>query len=444
MNQIKLSDHFTYRKLFRFTLPSILMMIFTSIYGMVDGFFVSNYTGKTSFAAINLIYPYIGILGALGFMIGTGGAAVVGRMLGQQQRDEANRNFSMFVWVSTISGLIFVAIGLITIRPAARLLGATPEMLDDCVLYGSMVLCGTPFFMLQFMFQTFFSTAEKPKLGLVDTIAAGCTNMVLDWLLVGVFGLGLVGAASATVMSQVVGGLIPIFYFARKNTSLLRLVKPTFSLRTLLKACGNGSSEFLSSIAMSLVGMLFNLQLIKYYGEDGVSAYGVIMYVSFIFAAIFIGYAMGSAPIVSYQFGAENKVELKNLFGKSMKLIPTLGAAMTVIAFVAAGPLARIFVGYDKELCDLTVHALRIFSLSFLLMGVNNYGSGFFTALNNGLVSAIISFARTFVFQIAAVMLLPLIIGKDGVWWSMIVCEVLSLTVTAFFLITNRKKYGYA
>ncbi len=444
MNRIKLSDHFTYRKLLRFTLPSILMMIFTSIYGVVDGFFVSNYTGKTSFAAINLIYPYIGILGALGFMVGTGGAAVVGRMLGQQQRDEANRTFSMFVWVSTISGLIFVAIGLATIRPVAKLLGATPEMLEDCVLYGSIVLCGTPFFMLQFMFQTFFSTAEKPKLGLADTIAAGCTNMVLDWLLVGVFKLELVGAASATVMSQVVGGLIPIFYFARKNTSLLRLVKPTFSIRTLLKACGNGSSEFLSNIAMSLVGMLFNLQLIKYYGEDGVSAYGVIMYVSFIFAAIFIGYSMGSAPIVSYQFGADNKVELKSLFGKSMKIIPTLGAAMTVLSVAAAGPLARMFVGYDRDLCELTILALRIFSLSFLLMGINNYGSGFFTALNNGLVSAIISFARTFVFQIAAVMLLPLIVGPEGVWWSMIVCEVLSLAVTAFFLIKNRKKYGYA
>lgn len=444
MTPIKLSDHFTYRKLFRFTLPSILMMIFTSIYSMVDGFFVSNYTGKTAFAAINLIYPYIGILGAFGFMIGTGGAAVVGRMLGQQQREEANRTFSMFVWASVISGILFVIVGLATVRPVAKLLGATPEMMDDCVLYGSIVLCGTPFFMLQFMFQIFFSTAEKPKLGLVDTLAAGCTNMVLDWLFVGVFRLELVGAASATVISQMVGGLFPIFYFARKNTSLLSLVKPSFSARVLLKACGNGSSEFLSNIAMSIVGMLFNLQLIKYYGENGVAAYGVIMYVSFIFAAIFIGYSMGSAPIVSYHFGAENRDELKNLFGKSMRLIPTIGAVMTVLAFVAAGPLAYAFVSYDKGLYDLTVYAMRIFSLSFLLSGINSYGSGFFTALNNGLVSAIISFARTFVFQIATILLMPLIIGPDGIWWSMIACEVLSLAVTAFFLIKNRKKYGYA
>lgn len=444
MTSIKLSDHFTYRKLFRFTLPSILMMIFTSIYSMVDGFFVSNYTGKTAFAAINLIYPYIGILGAFGFMIGTGGAAVVGRMLGQQQREEASRTFSMFVWASVISGILFVIVGLATVRPVAKLLGATPEMMDDCVLYGSIVLCGTPFFMLQFMFQIFFSTAEKPKLGLVDTLAAGCTNMVLDWLFVGVFRLELVGAASATVISQMVGGLFPIFYFARKNTSLLRLVKPSFSARVLLKACGNGSSEFLSNIAMSIVGMLFNLQLIKYYGENGVAAYGVIMYVSFIFAAIFIGYSMGSAPIVSYHFGAENRDELKNLFGKSMRLIPTIGAVMTVLAFVAAGPLAYAFVSYDKGLYDLTVYAMRIFSLSFLLSGINSYGSGFFTALNNGLVSAIISFARTFVFQIATILLMPLIIGPDGIWWSMIACEALSLAVTAFFLIKNRKKYGYA
>lgn len=444
MTEIKLSDHFTYRKLFRFTLPSILMMIFTSIYSMVDGFFVSNYTGKTAFAAINLIYPYIGILGAFGFMIGTGGAAVVGRMLGQQQREEASRTFSMFVWASVISGILFVIVGLAIVRPVAKLLGATPDMMDDCVLYGSIVLCGTPFFMLQFMFQIFFSTAEKPKLGLVDTLAAGCTNMVLDWLFVGVFRLELVGAASATVISQMVGGLFPIFYFARKNTSLLRLVKPSFSMRTLLKACGNGSSEFLSNIAMSIVGMLFNLQLIKYYGENGVAAYGVIMYVSFIFAAIFIGYSMGSAPIVSYHFGADNRDELKNLFGKSMRLIPTIGAVMTVLAFVAAGPLAYAFVSYDKGLYDLTVYAMRIFSLSFLLSGINSYGSGFFTALNNGLVSAIISFARTFVFQIATILLMPLIIGPDGIWWSMIACEVLSLAVTAFFLIKNRKKYGYA
>lgn len=444
MTPIKLSDHFTYRKLFRFTLPSILMMIFTSIYSVVDGFFVSNYTGKTSFAAINLIAPFMGILGAIGFMIGSGGAAVVGRMLGQRQREEANRTFSMFVWTSVISGAVFAAVGIIAIRPVAKLLGATPEMMDDCVLYGRIVLGGMPFFILQFMFQTFFSTAEKPNLGLMNTVAAGCANVLGDWLLVGVLKLGLTGAAVATTTSQVVGGLIPIFYFARKNTSLLRLVKPSFNAKTLLKACGNGSSEFLSNIAMSVVGMLFNLQLIKYFGENGVAAYGVIMYVSFIFAAIFIGYSMGSAPIVSYNFGAENRDELKNLFGKSMKLIPTLGAVMTVLSFAAAGPLARAFVGYDEGLCGLTVHAMRVFSLCFVLSGINSYGSGFFTALNNGLVSAIISFARTFVFQIIAIMLLPLAVGAEGVWWSMIVCETLSLAVTAFFLIKNRKKYGYA
>ena len=441
--KVNLSDHFTYRKLLNFVLPSIVMMVFTSIYGVVDGLFVSNYAGKTAFAAINLVMPFIMVLGGMGFMIGTGGTALVAKVLGEGEKEEANRYFSMMVLVTLLLGVALSVVGVIFMRPVSRLLGATEAMMDDCVLYGRIVIAFTFTFMLQNVFQSFLIVAEKPKLGLGVTVAAGVTNMVLDALFVGGFGWGIAGAAVATGLSQCVGGILPLIYFLRPNNSLLRLRKTRLELRPILKACGNGSSELMSNISSSFVSMLYNFQLMRFAGEDGVSAYGVLMYVQFIFVAIYVGYAVGSAPIVGFHYGAKNHDELKNLLRKSTLLMASSGVVLTILAMVLAGPLAKIFVGYDQGLYDLTRHAFRVFAYSFLLAGFNIFASSFFTALNNGAVSAAISFLRTLIFQTASVLLLPLVLGVDGIWWAIFAAEVFASLISVAFLFAKRERYHY-
>lgn len=442
---IQLSDHFSYGRLIRFTLPTIGMMIFTSIYGVVDGFFVSNFAGKIPFAAVNLIFPLLMILATAGFMFGTGGSAVVAKAFGMGKAEDANKDFSLFTYVSFGVGVLLSILGIVFLRPISVLLGAKGEMLECTVLYGRIILLALPFNILQIFFQSFFVTAEKPKLGLLTTLSAGVTNMVLDAVLV-IFlpqEYKLMGAAIATGMSQVIGGVLPLFYFFRKNDSLLRLRKTRFRLSPIVKATVNGSSEFMSNVSMNLVGMLYNLQLLKYAGEDGVAAYGVMMYVSFIFAATFMGYTMGTAPVVGFHDGARNCTELKSLLRKSLILTGILGVSMVAVGEAMTVPLARLFVGYDSGLMDLTVSGFRIFVLSFPLMGYAIFSSGFFTALNDGLTSAIISFLRTVVFQVAAVLLLPLLWGIDGVWASIIAAELMAVVFSVLFLVIKRKKYGY-
>ena len=441
--QIRLSDHFTYRKLLQFVFPSIVMMIFTSIYGVVDGLFVSNFAGKTAFAAINLVMPFIMVLGGIGFMIGTGGTALVSKTLGKGRQEEANRYFSMMILFTALLGVILSVTGVVFMRPVALFLGATPEMLEDCVRYGRIVNAFTAAFMLQNVFQSFLIAAEKPKLGLAATVAAGVTNMALDALFVAGFRWGIAGAAVATGLSQCVGGLFPLVYFLRPNSSRLRLVRTRLELRPLLNACGNGSSELMSNISSSIVSMLYNFQLLKYIGEDGVSAYGVLMYVQFIFIAISIGYSIGVSPIVSYHYGAENTAEMKSLLRKSITLTLTVGVALTALAIAAAGPFAYIFVGFDDSLFALTKHAFRLFSFSFLLAGFNIFCSGFFTALGNGGISALISFLRVLVFQASSVIVLPLILDIDGIWWAITVSEVMAAIISAAFLLAKRQQYHY-
>lgn len=443
MKEIKLSDHFTYTKLFRFVLPSICMMVFTSIYGAVDGYFVSNYAGKTAFAAINLIMPFLMILGGMGFMLGTGGTALVSRVLGEKDEKRANEYFSMTILFTVVLGIVLTVVGLVMMRPVAIWFGATPEMVDDCVLYGNIVVSFTTMFMLQNVFQSFVVAAERPTLGLIATLAAGFTNMILDWLFVGVFGWGIAGAALATGLSQTVGGVLPMLYFLLPNASPLRLRWTRLQFRPLLQACTNGSSELMSNVSASVVSIVYNYQLLRYLGEDGVSAYGVLMYVQFVFVAIFVGYAVGSAPIVSYHYGAQNDSELKNLLKKSLLLMMGLGVGMMAAAWLLATPLAQLYVGYDEGLFELTHHAFQLFSFAFLLSGINIYASSFFTALNNGGVSAAISFLRTLLFQTAAVLILPLLIGVDGLWWAMTAAEVFAFLISAFFLVALRKKYRY-
>lgn len=440
---IQLSNHFTYKKLLRFTLPSIIMMIFTSIYGVVDGFFVSNFVGKTPFAAVNFIMPFLMILGALGFMFGTGGSALVSKTIGEGNREKANRIFSLLVYVSLALGVVITVFGIIFIRPIAAALGAEGVLLDNCVIYGRVILLALPAYILQMEFQSFFVTAEKPQLGLVVTVISGVTNMVLDALFVAVFKWGLVGAAAATAISQVVGGIVPLFYFAKKNSSLLKLTKTNFDGKVLLKTCTNGSSELMSNISMSLVSMLYNVQLMKYAGEDGVAAYGVLMYVNMIFLAAFLGYSIGTAPIIGYHYGAMNHNELKSLLKKSFVIIGSFSVLMFIVAEILALPLANMFVGYDKELLQLTLRGFLIYSFSFLFAGVAIFGSGFFTALNNGLVSALISFLRTLVFQMAAVLLFPVIFGIDGIWISIVVAELMAFVVTLIFIWAKRSEYNY-
>lgn len=443
--KIQLSDHFSYGRLIMFTLPSIAMMIFTSIYGVVDGFFVSNFAGKTAFAAVNLIMPFLMIVATVGFMFGTGGTAIVAKAFGEGDSDRANKYFSLFTYVSFFLGIVFAILGFVFIRPIAALLGAEGQLLENCVLYARIILLALPFFILQLLFQSFFVTAEKPQLGLVVTVSSGVANMILDAVLVILlpYEYKLIGAAVATATSQAVGGIIPLLYFFRENSSILRLGKTNFDGRAVLKACINGSSEFMSNVSMSLVGMLYNIQLLHYAGENGVAAYGVMMYVSMIFAGAFIGYSIGTAPVIGYHDGAKNHLELNGLLKKSLIMIGAFGLLMVVAAQILAVPLAKIFVGYDPALMELTIQGFRIFALSFIFMGFAIFFSGFFTALNDGLTSALISFLRTLVFQITAVMLLPLIFEIDGVWISIVVAEFMAVVFGVMFLVIKKKKYKY-
>lgn len=440
---ISLSERFGYGKLLRFTLPSVGMMIMTSVYGVVDGYFVSNYVGLTPFAAVNLIFPFLMILGGTGFMFGSGGSALIAKTLGEGKKELANKTFSLLVYSAAALGVIFSVLGIAVLRPVSALLGAEGELLENCVRYGRIYLASMPFYLLQYTFQSFFISAEKPRMGLLVTIAAGVTNMALDALFVAVFEWGLEGAASATAISITVGGVIPLIYFFRKNTSLFRLGKTRFDGKALLKTCTNGSSELMSNISMSIVNMLYNFQLNKYAGEDGIAAYGVMMYVNLVFLAIFIGYSVGTAPIISYHYGAENKDELKSLLKKSAVIIWISSVAMIITAQLLAYPLAKIFVGYDEALMKLTLDGFRIFSVSFLFAGTAIFGSSFFTALNDGLTSALISFLRTLVFQTAAVLILPVFFDVDGVWFSVAAAEFTAAAVTMAFIFGKKKKYGY-
>lgn len=441
--KIQLSDHFTYGKLFRFCLSPIIMMVFTSIYGVVDGLFVSNYVGKIPFAAINLVMPFIMVLGGLGFMVGTGGSALVAKTMGEGDNERANRYFSMMVEFTTLLGVCATVIGVILMPQISRWLGATDAMLNDCVVYGRIVLGFNVTFMLQNIFQTFLTTAEKPKLGLAVTIAAGVTNMVLDALFIAVFHWGVAGAAIATGISQSVGGILPFIFFARPNSSLLKLKWTKLEGKVLLKACANGSSELMSNISSSIVSVLYNFQLLKYAGENGVAAYGVLMYIQFIFVAMFIGYTVGTAPVIGYHYGAQNYDELKSMLRKSLKIMGTSGIVMMILAIILAAPLAKIFVGYDPEWFDMTTRAFKIFSFAFIFSGVNIFSSSFFTALNNGAISAAISFLRTLVFQLLSVLLLPLIFGLEGIWFAITAAEVFALIISIVFLVKKRGQYHY-
>ena len=441
--KISLSDHFNYKKLIRFTLPTIAMMIFTSIYGVVDGFFISNYSGDLAFTSINIIIPAVMMVASIGFMFGTGGSAMVAKTLGEGDKEKANRYFSMIVFLEIILGIIFSVLGIIFLNPIAKLLGAKDYMMEYIIPYGTILFLGVPFFILQNSFQSFIVTAEKPKFGLVITLFAGCTNMILDFVFIYILKWVVLGAGLATALSQFVGAVIPLIYFLSKNSSYLRLTKPKFELKPILKSCGNGSSEMVTNLSLSLVNILYNLQLLKYIGDNGVAAYGIIMYVGFIFIGIYLGYSIGISPIIGYHYGAGNKKELKSLLKKSVKMLLFISIILTVLAILSANFLASIFVGYDKDLLDLTTDALRLYSVSYIILWFNIFASSFFTALNDGLTSAIISFLRTLAIQILMLYIMPLLFDVTGLWLAVFASELISLFVSVFFIIKNKKKYGY-
>lgn len=441
--RIQLSDTFTYRKLIRFTLPSICMMVFTSIYGVIDGLFVSNFVGKVPFAAINMVIPFLMILGVVGSMFGTGGSALVAKLIGEKNKKKANEVFSLIVYTAFLVGIALSCIAYVFVDDIVSLLGADGTLAENAASYTEILLISLPFFMLQYLFQALFITAEKPKLGFIVTVLAGCLNIVLDYLFIVVFDWGLEGAAWATLSSQVAGGMFPLFYFFADNDSLLRLTKTRFDFSALLKVCGNGASEFAQTVSGSLVSMLYNYQLIKYLGENGVAAFGVIMYVNYIFLSIYFGYALGISPVISYNYGAKNTKELKNVFNRSLIVIFGMSILLFVVAELSAYPLASVFVGYDSELCNLTKKAFMIYSVSFLLAGFNLFASSLFTALNNGLISAGIAFSRTLIFETSAVVLIPIVFGIDGIWSAIIFAEFAAMILSLICLKSNRRKYAF-
>ena len=442
-SRIHLSEHFTYSKLLRFTLPSIVMNIFASLYIVADGFFVANFAGKTEFAAVNLIMPVLNILGTIGYMFGVGGSALIAKTLGEKDQEQANRLFSLIVLASAGVGVLLMASGFIFMRPIAAMLGAEGKLLEDSVLYGRIFILALPAWIWVYEFQLFFVTAEKPGLGLAVTVCAGLCNVALDALFMIGFQWGLAGAATASALTQMVGGVFPLIYFYRKNNSLLRLVKPVWDGRALVKCCSNGSSEFMAEAAASFVGIIYNVQLLKYAGEDGVVIYGLLMYVSLIFSAMFVGYSNGIGPVFSYHYGARNHGELKNLRKRSLMLVGLASAAMFVLSEALAHPFSALFLQDAEKLLPDTVHAFRIFSLAYLFTGMAIFSSAFFTALNNGQVSALISFLRTFVFELGAVLLLPGLLGVDGIWCSVVFAELMAAAVGSIFMAALRRKYQY-
>lgn len=443
-----LNEHFTYKKIFKITIFPIIMMVFTSLYSIVDGIFISNFANESSFAAVNLVMPFIMIVGGIGFMMGTGGMALVGKLLGEGNKNKANQTFSLVVYSTIVIGLIVSAISFFLIEPIVKAMGninntTSEEMVKEAILYGRILISCQVFFMLQNLFQSFFLVAEKSKMGFIVTLVSGITNAILDALFIGLFRLGVVGAACATISGYLVASIFSILYFKLNKNLVINLGKTKFNAKIILRSAYNGLSEFVNSISMNVAAIIYNIQLLRLLGENGVSAYGIIMYVSFVFVAVFVGYSIGVSPVISYNYGSGNSSELKNVFKKSIIIMIITGAFMVLFSELTAKPFSHIFSNNNQELLELSTLAIRIYSTSYIFTGFSIFASSFFTALNNGTVSALISLFRTLIFQVAFVLLLPLIFGDNGIWLARPFTEVASLTLSITFIILNRKRYHY-
>lgn len=442
--RIELSGHYSVRRLLVSAVPSIVMILVTSLYSIVDGVFVSNFAGTTPFAALNLMWPAMQVVTVLGLMVGTGGSALVSKTKGEGDDKKADAIFSTLVRFTLILGVIMGALFFILTPQIARWLGAEGELLRQSIIYARICISVAPVFMIQMAFNSFFMAAEKPQLGTALSIASGITNIIVDAVLIVWLKMGIAGAAIGTASGMAVGGLYPIFYFSSKrNSSSLHLVKNTAEFRHVLKACSNGLSEYVGNIALSVVSICYNVQLMKYLGENGVSVYGILMYLGFAFASLFIGYNIMATPVIGYNYGAGNRPELKSLLNKSMGIVLTTGILLAGIVTALARPLATIFVSYDPELLDLAVRAIRIYFISFTICGINMFTSAWFTGLNNGIVSAVAAFTRTLVFELGAVFVIPALFGIDAIWAAVNVAEVLALILSAALILAFRRRYGY-
>lgn len=438
-----ISERLNLPRLFLACVPMILMMISISIYSVVDGFFVSNFAGKIQFAAVNLIYPFIMVVGSLGFMMGTGGTALVAKKMGEGKTEEAKKLFFNCFVVTVALGVVFSSIFVFLLPKIAEGLGADEAMLPYCVDYGRILILGITFFNLQNMFQPFFAASGRPGLGFAITIGAGVANIVFDAIFVAGAGWGCVGAAWGTVIGQVVGGFLPVIYYFAKNKSALRLVPAKMQWGAIFKMGANGLSEFVSQIAVSVLSMIMNVLLMKHYQENGVSAYGIICYVWLIFAATFIGLCMGISPRISYVYGEKNKPELRRLTQRALALFIFAGLFEFIMAEALTVPLSYAYAGYDEGLRQLTCHASFIYSIIYLALGINMFGSSFFTALNNGLVSALLSFARLMLFEAVSVYLCSLFWQGDGIWWGVVIGEALGFVMNFLVIFIHGKRYGY-
>ena len=440
---IQLSDHFDYKTLLKFTVPSVLMMVISSVYSIVDGLFVSNFAGSDGFAAVNLMMPIAMMISCIGFMAGAGGSALISKTLGEQKNDEARNQFSLIIYIIlALSVVIGIAVFLF-IPQIAAMMGAEGVIYTNCVIYGRILIAALPAFMLQILFQNFLVVAERPKMGMIIAISSGVTNIVLDALFVAGFRWGVGGAAAATVLGQVIGGLVPLAYFMMKKNHLLWFTKTKFHVETIKRTCSNGFSAFINNASMSLVGIVFNLRLMALMGSDGVVAYGVVMYVTYIISGVFMGYSTGISPVFSYNLGAGNKDEIKELFKKSLVSISVAAVILVALVMIFARNLAAIFVSYDDNLMTLTTEAIRLYNISFLIAGFNIFAAAFFAALNNGAVSGVLSLSRTLVFQLGCLFILPALMGSKGIWLSVTAAEIFAVLAALYFVAKNKGKYQY-
>ena len=419
------------------------MMLFTSMYGVVDGLYLSHFSGKEAFAAITLIIPLPLLIGAWAYMIGAGGSAVIAKAIASDRQKDANEYFSFLVLISVLGSILLAGIGEIFLEPCAKLLGANDEMLPFCMTYGRILIAAVPLYVLQNVFQSFLTVAEHPKIGLAINLVSAFLNMALNFVFIRITNEVVTAVALATVVSQFVGGITPFVFFVRSKSTTLRFGRPHMPMSLLGPVFANGVSEFVSEIFHPLASVMYNYKLMELTGLNGVAAYGVLMNVGFLFGSVFLGFAVGSAPLFTYKYEREDHDELHSLFIKSTISVVLMGFLLYGVACMIEGPFAAEFFGGDELLITMTEEAFALHSLSYMVMGLAVFASAFFTAIHDSRVSFLISFLRTLLFEVLAILLLPMLFDLNGVWAASLTSEVLTLLVTVGLLISKKEKYQY-
>lgn len=438
-----IAQEFNLISLLRFVAPTVVMLVFMSLYQMVDAVFVSKFVGENALSALNIVYPFPSIVIAVSIMLATGGSAIIARNMGEGKEKEAKENFSFIVLVGAVIGVAIATAGILFIEPLIYMLGATPSLYDYCYEYLFILVLSVPLSVFQMLFQSFFVTAGKPHLGLTLTVLGGVSNIVLDYVFIVLCGFGVSGAALATSIGYSIPGLFGLIYFAVSRKGTLYFVKPVFRWGVLFKCCINGSSEMVNNLAVAVTTFLFNVLMLKYEGEAGVAAITIVLYAQFLMTSAFMGFSSGIAPVVSFNYGSGNVRQLKKIFKISVWVIAVVSAAVFVIAETCSDVVIMVFTPAGSEVFGLTKYGFAIFSFSFLCTGMNIFASALFTAFSNGKISAILSFLRTFVFLTACLLFLPLFWGVDGIWLAVPVAEVMALFVSVYYLVRFKKVYQY-